>query len=205
MNKPNRGFSHYFTEQPKRKPQYGIINTYLRDRRFKFMTASGVFSKNHIDLGTRLLSESMVLPKQGSVLDLGCGYGVVGIAAAAINPSLNVFMVDVNVRAIRLARKNVEINNVENAIVKRGCLYKPFEDVIFDCILSNPPVSAGMQIVKAMISEAPAHMAQKASFQMVVKSKIAGKRFCGFFEEAFANVCVLARGSGYRVLISEKT
>lgn len=205
MSKSDRGFSHYFTEQPKSKPHYGIISTYLRDRRFKFMTASGVFSKTHIDLGTRLLSESMVLPKQGSVLDLGCGYGVVGIAAAAINPSLNVFMVDVNVRAIRLARKNVEINNVENAIVKRGCLYKPVEDVIFDCILSNPPVSAGMQIVKAMISEAPAHMAQKASFQMVVKSKIAGKRFCSFFEEAFGNVCVLARGSGYRVLISEKT
>jgi 16S rRNA G1207 methylase RsmC len=205
MNKPNRGFSHYFTEQPKSKPHYGIISTYLRDRRFKFMTASGVFSKNHIDLGTRLLSESMVLPKQGSVLDLGCGYGVVGIAAAAINPSLNVFMVDVNVRAIRLARKNVEINNVENVIAKRGCLYKPVEDVIFDCILSNPPISAGMEIVKAMISEAPAHMAPKASFQMVVKSKIAGKRFCSFFEEAFGNVRVLARGSGYRVLLSEKT
>ena len=205
MNKPNRGFSHYFTEQPKSKPHYGIISTYLRDRRFKFMTASGVFSKNHIDLGTRLLSESMVLPKQGSVLDLGCGYGVVGIAAAAINPSLNVFMVDVNVRAIRLARKNVEINNVENVIAKRGCLYKPVEDVIFDCILSNPPISAGMEIVKGMISEAPVHMAQKASFQMVVKSKIAGKRFCSFFEEAFGNVRVLARGSGYRVLLSEKT
>jgi len=136
---------------------------------------------------------------------LGCGYGVVGIAAAAINPSLNVFMVDVNVRAIRLARKNVEINNVENVIAKRGCLYKPVEDVIFDCILSNPPISAGMEIVKAMISEAPAHMAPKASFQMVVKSKIAGKRFCSFFEEAFGNVRVLARGSGYRVLLSEKT
>ena len=205
MNKPNRGFSHYFTEQPKSKPHYGIISTYLRDKRFKFMTASGVFSKNRVDLGTRLLIENMVLPKQGNVLDLGCGYGAVGIAAASFNSSLNVFLIDVNIRAIRLARKSSEINNVENVTVKRGCLYKPVEDVIFDCILSNPPVSAGMQIVKAMISEAPAHMAQKASFQMVVKSKIAGKRFCSFFEEAFGNVCVLARGSGYRVLISEKT
>ncbi len=204
MKKPDKGFSHYFTEQPKSKPGYGIISTYLGDRRFKFMTASGVFSKNHIDLGTRLLIENMVLPKQGSVLDLGCGYGAVGIAVAAFNPPLNVFMVDVNVRAIRLARKNVEINNVENAMVKRGCLYEPVEDITFDCILSNPPVSAGMKIVKAMISEAPAHMAPKAGFQMVVKSKIAGKRFCSFFEEAFGNMRVLARGSGYRVLLSEK-
>lgn len=204
MNKPDKVFSHYFTEQPKSKPDYGIISTYFRDKRFKFMTASGVFSKNHIDLGTRLLIESMILPKKGNVLDLGCGYGAVGIAAAAINSFLNVFMIDVNIRAIRLTRKNVEISSVENVIVKRGCLYEPVEDVIFDCILSNPPISAGMKIVKAMISEAPAHMTPKASFQMVVKSKIAGKRFCSFFEEAFGNVCVLARGSGYRVLISEK-
>jgi 16S rRNA (guanine1207-N2)-methyltransferase len=84
-------------------------------------------------------------------------------------------------------------------------LYEAVEEVAFDCILSNPPVSAGMEIVKAMISEAPAHMNRKASLQMVVRSKIAGKRFCSFFEEAFGNVCVLARGSGYRVLLSEKT
>jgi len=204
MNKPDKGFSHYFTEQPKSKPDYGIISTYFRDRRFKFMTASGVFSKKHIDLGTRLLIESMILPKKGNVLDLGCGYGAVGIAAATFNPSLNVFMIDINVRAIRLVRKNIEINNVENAIVKRGCLYEPVEDTTFDCILSNPPVSAGMKTVKTMISEAPTHMTPKASFQMVVRSKIAGKRFCSFFEEAFGNICVLARGSGYRVLISEK-
>ena len=204
MNKPTRGFSHYFTEQPKSEFHYGIVSTYLRDKRFKFMTASGVFSKSRVDLGTRLLIENMVLPKQGNVLDLGCGYGAVGIVAASFNPSLNVFLVDVNIRAIRLARKNAEINNVENVTVKHGCLYEAVEEVAFDCIISNPPVSAGMKIVSAMISEAPVHMNRKASLQMVVRSKIAGKRFCHFFEEAFGNVSVLARGSGYRVLMSEK-
>jgi len=204
MNKPNRGFSHYFTEQTKSELHYGIVSTYLRDKRFKFMTASGVFSKNRVDLGTRLLIENMVLPKQGNVLDLGCGYGAVGIAAASFNSSLNVFLIDVNIRAIRLARKSAEINNVENVTVKRGCLYEAVEEVAFDCILSNPPVSAGMKTVRAIISEAPAHMNRKASLQMVVRSKIAGKRFCCFFEEAFGNVGVLARGSGYRVLMSEK-
>src|SRR4030043_244725 len=140
MNKPPRGSSHYFTEQPKSEFHYGIVSTYLRDKRFKFMTASGVFSKSRVDPGTRLLIENMVLPKQGNVLDLGCGYGAVGIVAASFTPSLNVFLVDVNIRAIRLARKNAEISNVENVTVKHGCLYETVEEVAFDCILSNPRI-----------------------------------------------------------------
>jgi 16S rRNA G1207 methylase RsmC len=204
MSKAGKNFEHYFAANPKSRPRYGLIRTYLRDKPFEFMTASGVFSKNRVDLGTRLLIESMVLPEKGCVLDVGCGYGAVGIAAASLNPRLRVFLVDVNIRAVRLARQNAKINNVGNALVGRGHLYEPFEGWTFDCVLSNPPVSAGMETVKAMISEAPLHMTSKASFQMVVKSKVGGKRLCSFFEEAFGNVGVLARGSGYRVLISEK-
>ena len=77
---------------------------------FEFLTASSVFSKRRVDVGSRLLIESMVLPKTGCVLDIGCGYGAVGIAAAAFNPRLRVVMTDVNVRAVRLAKKNVILN-----------------------------------------------------------------------------------------------
>jgi len=195
---------HYFAAHPKSKMRLGIIRTYLRGKSFEFLTASGVFSKKRVDLGTRLLIESMVLPEEGYVLDVGCGYGAVGIAAAAFNPDLSVVMVDVNERAVRLARRNVEINNVQNVVVKRGHLYEPVKDFTFNCVLSNPPVSAGMETVKAIISESPEHMASKAIFQMVVKSKVGGKRLLTFFEEAFGNVQILARGSGYRVLMSEK-
>lgn len=195
---------HYFVPKPKSKPKFGVISTHFRGKLFKFLTASSVFSKKRIDLGTRLLIESMVLPESGCVLDVGCGYGAVGIAAAAFNPELYVVMVDVNERAVRLAEKNVEINHVGNVEVRRGHLYEPVEDAVFDCILSNPPVSAGLATVKALITEAPRHMTEKATFQMVVKSKIVGKRFQLIFEEAFGNLAVLARGSGYRVLIAEK-
>jgi 16S rRNA (guanine1207-N2)-methyltransferase len=76
--------------------------------------------------------------------------------------------------------------------------------MLFNCILSNPPVSAGLATVKAIINEAPQHMTEKATLQMVVKSKIGGKRLQKIFEKAFGNVSVLARESGYRVLIAEK-
>jgi 16S rRNA (guanine1207-N2)-methyltransferase len=204
MSRKARELEHYFVEHPKSKAKFGIIQACLRGNRLEFLTSSGVFSKEKIDLGTRLLIECMILPEKGYVLDLGCGYGAVGISAAASNPDLHVVMVDVNYRAAWLARQNLQRNCIFNADVKRGNLFEPLEDDVFDCVLSNPPVSAGLEVVKAMIQGAPDYMAKKASFQMVIRSKVAGKRFCGFFEEAFGNVEVLARESGYRVLISKK-
>lgn len=204
MRKKGEELNHYFAEHPKSKMRLGIIHTHLRGIHFEFLTASGVFSKKRVDLGTRLLIESMVLPREGYVLDIGCGYGAVGIAAATFNPNLRVIMVDVNERAVRLARQNAEKNYVSNVEVRRGYLYEPVKDLVFNCVLSNPPVSAGMETVKAIISEAPEHMASKALFQMVVKSKIGGKRLLMVFEEAFGNIEVLARKSGYRVLMSKK-
>ncbi|MEM2995539.1 MAG: methyltransferase [Candidatus Bathyarchaeia archaeon] len=196
--------NHYFMEKPKSKLKVGLIRTNLRGIPFQFLTASGVFSKKHVDLGTRLLIESMILPESGCVLDMGCGYGAVGIAAATFNPNIKVIMVDVNERAVWLTKQNIQINNVINAEARHGHFYTPVEDLKFNCILSNPPVSAGMEKIKAMITEAPKHMNSKSSFQMVVKSKIAGKRLHLIFEETFGNVNVLARKSGYRVLIAEK-
>lgn len=181
-----------------------MIHTHLRGRPFQFLTASGVFSKRRVDLGTRLLIECMILPGEGYVLDMGCGYGAIGIAAAAFSPRLRVVMVDVNRRAVWLAEQNIQRNNVSNAEVREGNLYEPVEDLSFHCILSNPPVSAGMKIVKTLIVEAPKYMVPKASFQMVVRSKIGKKRLPNFLEETFGNVEILDRKSGYRVFISEK-
>jgi len=203
MRGERRKSNHYFTEHPKSRPRLGIIHTYLRGIPFKFLTASGVFSKKRLDLGTRVLIESMVLPEEGLVLDIGCGYGAVGIAAAAFNPKLHVVLVD-NERAVWLSKRNLKLNKIHNAEVRKGYLYKPVEGLTFSCILSNPPVSAGMTTVKAIITGAPEHMAAKATFQMVVKSKIWGKRLRTIFEESFENVKVSAIKSGYRVLMAKK-
>jgi len=151
------------------------------------------------------LIEAMVLPENGCVLDMGCGYGAVGIAAAKFNPKLHVVMVDLNERAVRLAKRNIELNHIYNAEVRKGHLYEPVKDMLFNCILSNPPVSAGLATVKAIITEAPKHMTEKATLQIVLKSKICGKRLQKIFEETFGNFTILVRESGYRVLTTEKT
>ena len=154
-------------------------------------------------MGTRLLIESMVLPREGCVLDIGCGYGAVGIVAASLNPKLRVVMTDVNMRAVRLARRNVELNKVESAEVRYGYFFEPVEDLVFNCVLSNPPISAGMETVKAIVKGAREVLADKGTFQMVIRSKVGSKALPAIFEETFGNVSVLARGSGFRVLLGQ--
>ena len=204
MNEKNRGAEHYFAALPKSKANLGLIHANLRGKTFKFLTASSVFSKKRVDTGTRLLIENMILPEKGCVLDVGCGYGAVGIAAASLNPKLRVVMTDVNRRAVLLARQNAERNRVANAKVRQGNLYAPVHDLCFSCVLSNPPVSAGMQTVEALIRGATAVMACNATFQMVVRSKIGRKTLPQVFTEVFENFQVLARESGYRVLMGKK-
>ena len=203
--KRNQQQEHYFAALPKSKAKRGVIRTTLRGRPFEFLTNSSVFSKKRVDLGTRLLIEVASLPETGNVLDVGCGYGAVGISIAASNPRLHVVMTDVNVRAVRLARQNTKKNKVCNVEVRCGYLYEPTKDLTFNCVLSNPPVTAGMETVKAIITGAPQVMANKATFNMVIRSKIGPKRLPLVLNEAFGNCQVLARKSGYRVLIAEKT
>jgi 16S rRNA G1207 methylase RsmC len=196
--------NHYFAEYPKSKLKLGIIKTQINGKVFKFLTSSGVFSKKQIDTGTRLLIEASIIPKKGYVLDLGCGYGAVGIAIAILNPDLKIFMIDLNKRAIWLTKKNIKMNNVNNVEIRTGQLYEPVKDLKFNSILSNPPISAGMDIVKKIIIESPNYLLKKGTFQMVVRSKIGKKTLFKILEVTFGNVEVLIRKSGYRVFIAKK-
>jgi 16S rRNA G1207 methylase RsmC len=195
---------HYYSEKPKSQLRFGLVHTCLHGKPFEFITASSVFSVKRIDLGTRVLIENMILPETGCVLDVGCGYGAVGIAVAKLNPKLHVVLTDVNRRAILLARQNAEKNRACNVEVKQGSLYTPVKQFCFDAILSNPPLSAGMETVKAIIQTAPEVMATRATFQMVVRSKIGKKTLPQVFLETFGNSKILAIESGYRVLMAEK-
>ncbi len=204
MNIENKVSDHYFSSNPKSKNKTSLITAILRHRKFEFLTSSSVFSKKRIDIGTRLLIEKMKLPDKGTVLDLGCGYGAIGIVAASINPNLKVLLIDINSRAIYLTRLNIRKNRIVNAQARRGNLFEPVKNEIFNSILLNPPVSAGMNLVKTMISEAPKIMAPKSSFQMVIRSKIGEKNIPQTFIETFGNCRIVSRSSGYRVLLGEK-
>ena len=195
---------HYFSRRPSSRVRLGLVRCRLRGLGFEFLTSPGIFSYRRIDLGTRLLVESMVLPEAGRVLDVGCGYGPVGIAAARLVPGLEVWMTDVNERAVRLAERNCGRNGVA-CVVREGDLYAPVGDTLFDVVLSNPPFSAGMRrVVEPLVDGAWDHLVEGGSLQAVVRTNVGGRSLSGLMEGRFGGVEVLGRGSGYRVLRSVK-
>jgi 16S rRNA (guanine1207-N2)-methyltransferase len=195
---------HYFSENPTSPEKRGLIRTRLRGLDFEFETSSGVFSHKRVDSGTRLLVESMKLPEEGRVLDLGCGYGVVGIVAAKLNPALEVWMTDVNSRAASLAEANARRNGVK-VTVRQGSLYEPVGSLKFDLIVTNPPISAGIDAaVRPMIVGAPAHLVGDGSLQLVVQSNKGGRTLSGIIEETFGNIEITSRGGGFRVFTALK-
>lgn len=131
--------SHYYSEEPSTPLKTKTIEVCVRGHCFKFITASGVFSFGRLDRGTELLIESMVLQPGWRVLDLGCGYGPIGIVASRFVDY--VVMTDVNRRAVSIAKKNLKINGVRNAEVRwGGSLYEPVAGEKFDSIITNPPL-----------------------------------------------------------------
>ena len=195
---------HYFSENPTSPEERGLIRTRLRGIDFTFETSSGVFSHRRVDSGTRLLVESMTLPEKGRVLDLGCGIGVIGIVAAKLNPALEVWMTDVNSRAVSLAESNAKRNRVK-ATVRQGSLYEPVGGLKFDLVITNPPMSAGIDaVVRPIIEGAPAHLVGGGALQLVVQSNKGGRTLSGIIEETFGNIEVTARGGGFRVFTATK-
>jgi 16S rRNA (guanine1207-N2)-methyltransferase len=196
---------HYFTEQPTSKPEPGLIRCTLRGLSLEFLTDSGVFSHRRIDAGTRLLIDSMILPPEGALLDLGCGYGPIGIVAARLSPGLRVWMTDINARAIDLAEENAARNGARNVRVLRGSLYEPVDGIEFDAIVSNPPISAGMRrVVGPLVAGSIRHLRDGGSLQLVVQSNKGGRTLAGLMEGAYGGFEVLARRGGYRVLRAVK-
>jgi 16S rRNA (guanine1207-N2)-methyltransferase len=195
--------NHYFSVEPKSKKNLGIIKTKIKDRHYSFYTASGIFSSRKIDTGTRILIESMQLPEKGRVLDLGCGIGIIGIVTASINPHLDVIMTDINQRAIQISKENVKRHRLTNAKVFAGNLYEPVHNEKFNVIITNPPVSAGMQkVVKKIVEGAPKHLKKQGNLQIVIQWNKGGKTLVRFLEHSFDTIKILERKSGYRVFLA---
>ena len=105
---------HYYTEKPRVIGRRSIISDIIRDIPVEFVVEPGVFSCERVDPGTKLLLEYAIIPDKGIILDMGAGYGVIGITIAKANPKLKVYMVEINSRAVKLAKINAKRNNARN-------------------------------------------------------------------------------------------
>ncbi|MEM1525688.1 MAG: methyltransferase [Ignisphaera sp.] len=194
---------HYYKTRT-RKGVYSLISSFVRGVSVEFEVAPGLFSYREVDEGTRLLLEYAQIPEVGTVLDMGCGYGVIGIVIAKLNPKLEVYMVDINKDAVEISRRNVIRNACDPNKVKilYGNLYEPVKGIKFNAIYSNPPFSAGMEIVEKIILEAPDYLLPGGSLQVVVRK--GAEKIHQMMIRSFGYVEKLASKRGYKVLLARK-
>jgi 16S rRNA G1207 methylase RsmC len=191
---------HYFTRNPTSPLKFYEIKKKLRGLDFIFHTSTGVFCPKKVDCATKLLAENMIIAKGQDFLDLGSGYGVIGLVAA--KSGAKVSMSEINLRALMLIKKNIKENHaIAEVIDSNG-----FENIkkSYDNICLNPPISAGMKLCQELIKESFAHLKKEGMLQVVARHNKGGSRLQDYMKEIFNNSEVIAKQGGFKVYASKK-
>ena len=139
---------HYYSNKPQTESKPRQWKFTLLGHVFTFETDAGVFSKSEVDFGSRVLLDAFEMPEvAGDILDVGCGYGPIGLSIAKVNPERFVHMMDINTRAIALAEKNAKLNGVQNVRIFESDGLAAIGDVQAAAILTNPPIRAGKETI----------------------------------------------------------
>ncbi|HEY8423036.1 MAG TPA: methyltransferase [Thermoclostridium sp.] len=189
---------HYYSEKPTSEIKEKVFKETYKNKTLEFVSVSGVFAfENHIDKASRILIETFK-PTGHKVLDMGCGYGAIGLFIKALYPQLIVTLTDINERAVLYAQKNAERNNLWVQIIK-GDLYEGVGNSLFDDIVTNPPITAGKKVVTRIISEAREHLEYNGAFWLVAYHNKGGSTYKKIMEEIFGNVEDVVKQGGIRV------
>jgi 16S rRNA (guanine1207-N2)-methyltransferase len=196
---------HYFSDRPRSRSSRHELRFLYRGDLLTFLVDGGIFASHGLDPGTALLIENLEVRPTDQILDLGCGWGAIGIAAAKSAPQGHVLLTDVNRRAVGLARANIARNGIRNADARVGPLYRPLRGDRFDVIATNPPYHVGRATILQILSGAPEYLRPGGRLILVGK----GSQGVRFYQEWLADhwsgsVEVLGRRSGYRVLAARR-
>jgi len=179
-----------------------LVKAELCEQPMQFSTTWGLFSPRAIDDGSRLMLDHIKVNRDDNCLDIGCGYGPVGVILSKLYPKTEITMCDINERAIELASMNLKRNNVKARVIKSN-LYEGVNEK-FDIILSNPPQHAGKKTCFEIIVKAPNFLKKNGTLQVVARHQKGGKTLAKKMEEVFGNVETIGRKSGYQVYLSRK-
>ncbi|WP_212925928.1 class I SAM-dependent methyltransferase [Oceanobacillus sp. J11TS1] len=196
---------HYYSKQPQAKSSPKSWSFDLRGKTFQFKSDIGVFSKSEVDFGSRVLIEAFREPEvKGPILDVGCGYGPIGLSLASSFSDRQIFMIDVNKRAVELAKENAVINKISNTTIFQSDLYEQLNEKSFASIVTNPPIRAGKKVVHAIFEEAYDYLAEQGELWVVIQKKQGAPSAKDKMEEIFGNVEVVQKNKGYFILRAKK-
>lgn len=200
---------HYFSENPDIKSNRKKIDLQFLNKHFSFTTDNGIFSKNNIDTGTKILLTEIIKTFKApstsfDVLDIGCGYGVVATIIRSFYKNSNVILSDVNNRALDLAKINLENNNIsDNYKIINSNLYENICEQ-FDLIISNPPIRAGKKLIFELYRKSYEHLKQDGLFFCVIMTKHGAKSTEKELKTIFSSISCIQISEGYRVYMGRK-
>lgn len=194
---------HYFTADPQSEHKPARFETVYRGHTLLFETDSGVFSRLALDKGTATLLAALPTDIGGSVLDMGCGYGALGVSLAAASPHVRLTMADINERAVALAAANATANHVSaETLVSDG--YAALQGRVFNLIVSNPPIRAGKRVIYRMFADGARALAEGGAMVLVIRKQQGAPSAKTYLETLFGRVAVVARDAGFWVFRCER-
>ncbi|GAA3589101.1 methyltransferase [Nonomuraea rosea] len=191
--------AHYFSEQPKTASRPGSVDLVLPDLHLRLETDSGVFSPERVDVGTRILLESVPPPPQeGDLLDLGCGYGPVALTMASRAPEATVWAVDVNRRSLELTKRNAQTARLYK--VRSVHVDEVPDDVKFRAIWSNPAIRIGKQALHDMLTRWLTRLTPDGVAYLVVQKHLGSDSLQRWLGEQGWQASREASRAAYRIL-----
>ena len=188
---------HYYTAEPVSGHDERRFTEVILGNALSFVTDAGVFSRDGLDRGTEVLLNALP-PLSGRALDLGCGWGPVGVALGKKYPGLEIVMTDINRRAVELARRNLAANGVR-AQVLQGDGFEAVEGD-FDAIVTNPPIRAGKAAIYGLFGEARRFLKPGGALYIVIRKQQGAPSALKFLRGTYAGAEVIGRGSGFHVI-----
>lgn len=195
---------HYYSSRPSVEHDEKDFSFDLRGHSLKFKTDAGVFSRERIDYGSVLLIEEMEIGSKDEVLDMGCGYGPIGLVAAKLASEGKVWMADVNERAVALAKENALRNHIHNVEIVQSFLFENLPDQMFDVILTNPPIRAGKQTVHQIFEDAYVRLKENGSLWVVIQKKQGAPSAMNKLNELYQQVQKVKQDKGYWIIKAMK-
>ena len=188
----------YYTAEPTCASNPVPCDFTYRGHSLSFMTDAGVFSRGELDQGTRLLLDA--LPElSGNVLDLGCGWGAIGVSLAKANPACKVVMADVNRRALALAGENLKGNGVSARCVESDGM-AALNGMRFDTVVTNPPIRAGKQVIYRMFADAARSLNPGGALYLVIRKQQGAESCIRYLKGLYAQVDKIDKSGGFWVL-----
>ena len=197
--------SHYYDSAPQSASKERLISFEVAGTKIVLHTDNGVFSKTRVDEGSLLLLQTIIpLHLSGRILDLGAGYGTLGLSIAVTSPEARVDLAEINTRALSLCEKNAKLLKVDQRVTcLQSDIYSNIEGP-YDSIVVNPPIRAGKKVTYQMYEGAKQHLSDGGSLYLVIRKAQGAESASKYIKELFGNIALLNRKKGYLIYQARK-